>query len=275
MELPLYRSEIAEALWRVTAFGEQTVPPRRAYWWDNRFQTPVGQCVVQATLAGNIVYRDPEGEHRVGAGQLMLFEYGESSAYGLARPSDSSYVCRWINLAGAGLSEHLRALRARHGSIVDLGEQQELIEEMRRLALMARPLATEGLTDVSHAVHRFVMRLFEHVGRRLAQSQTPVQRAIEQLVRTPTRPWSLKEVANSHGISREHLTRVFQETVGQPPAAHLAAARLRRALYLIRQTDLPLRAVAEQAGFASVHTMARQVRRETGRSPSALRGSRD
>lgn len=272
MELPLYRSETTEALWRIVAFGQQTVPPRRAYWWENRARTPVGQCVVQATLAGRAIYRDLSGDHPVGTNQLMLFEFGEPSAYGLVQPEDRPYVCEWLNLAGAGIGEHLRALRGRHGSVIDAGENGALIDELRHLASLARPLTTVGLTDVSHALHHFVMRLYEHADHRLAQSQTPVQRAIEQLVRTPNRPWSLKEVADRHGISREHLTRVFQETVGEPPAAHLAASRLRRALHLIRQTDLPLYAVAEQAGFASVHTMARQVRRETGRAPSALRG---
>lgn len=226
MELPQYRSEAADTLWRITAFGQQTVPPRRAYWWDNRNRAPTGSCVVQASIAGQIVYRDDRERRTVGPGQLMLFAYGEPSAYGLEHPSDQPYACEWLTLTGAGIGEHLLALRRRHGSVIDLDGNGDLLDEMRRLTATARPLTTVGLTDASHAVHHFVMRLYEQADRHLAQSQSPVQQAIEQLVRAPTRPWSLKEVADRHGISREHLTRVFQQTVGQPPAAHLNAARL-------------------------------------------------
>ena len=74
-----------------------------------------------------------------------------------------------------------------------------------------------------------------------------------------------------HGCSREHLARRVAERLGVPPATWLARVRLERALALLRDTALPVAAIARQCGFGSTHTLARRVRAATGRSPRGLR----
>lgn len=254
--------------WRVTGFdARQTLSPRAAYHWDNH-RRPAPAAVAQLTLQGRLHYRDQQGiEHVVGPDRLLLFNHCESTSYFLPAQRTETYRCAWCVLVGAGLVEQVNDVRRRFGSIHD-AKRTGLHHAMRRLLDAAR--APDPLTQ-TEGVHRFVLDLFRLCEEAHLREQTPVRRAVEVIRRDPCRPWSLKQVADDHGCTREHLTRVFTDTVGEPPGAYLAAARLARALELITQSALPLPAVAAQSGYAALHTMARHVRAATGQSPSALR----
>ena len=271
MKLPLYEPAERDALWRVLAHGRQRVPPGRPYWFDNAPRRPAGLVVVQATLEGAMVYREAGGEHTVGPGQVVVFTYGEQSSYGLPVPSRRAYACCWLNFQGAGLREHADALRRQHGPVIDAGLRSPFLTEMDELIESAEPSSTLAGRAMASAVHHLFMHLFELAEQHQQRMLSPAQRAVQQIVRRPTQPWALKELAARHGCSREHLSRVFREQTGRTPAAYLAEARLRRALQLIEQTELPITAVAAQSGYASAHTLTRQVRDATGRSPTALR----
>ncbi len=272
MKLEIHLPE-RETLWRVVQFGQHRVPAGRPYWHENASRVPPGLVVVQATLEGAIVLRDARGDHPAPAGSLLVFQYGDDSAYGKPRPSETAYACRWVCLQGAGLPEHAIAFRQAHGPVIDARANPALLAEHERLIQMADPDQPVTPTDMAHAVHLFMIRLFEHADHRRHARLTPVQRAVEQLVRQPHVPWSIKQVADQHRVSREHLCRVFRQRTGQTPHEYLNRARLDRALHLITQTDLSLRDVARQAGYPAVHTLARQVRRAAGRSPTQLRAN--
>ena len=258
-------------LWRVTAAGRQRVAVGRRYWFDNRSRQPAGSVVVQATLQGRILFRHKEREQTVEAGDLLLFNWGEPSSYGQPTPLAEPYVCEWVQLSGAGLVEHLAVLRRRHGSVLRMGNDTAMLIELCTLAAVAQPLASTGSVDAAHAVHRFVMRLFEFAQQRREQQLAPVERAVEQMLRTPTLPWSLSLWAEQFDCSREHLSRVFRQRIGKPPAEWIAAARLRQAMQLLTTTELSVSAIARQCGYLSVHTLARQVRAATGKAPTAMR----
>ncbi|MFA9476695.1 helix-turn-helix transcriptional regulator [Phycisphaerales bacterium AB-hyl4] len=272
MELDIYQPLDTEVLWRVSTFGRQRVAAGQTYAWDNAARLPVGRVVVQSTLAGTIRYRDAHGEQRVGPGDLMLVTYGESSAYGSSdRPLDEPYACHWACLDGVGLVEHVQAFRKQFGSVIPLGLHHPLLTEVDELIAMARPTAGTSAMDGAAMVYGLIMRLFEHAEQQRMQQLSPVQRAVDFLVREPCRVMSLEAVARRYGCSREHLSRLFHERTQQTPNTYINAAKTRRSLRLLQHTDLPLSEVASQAGFPSVKTMRRHVRTTTGQTPQQTR----
>lgn len=274
MPLPIYELPERGVLWSLYSHGQQRVPPGRTYWWDNRDRHPAGTVVVQVTDEGEAELVDARGRHAAGPGSVMLFAYGEATAYGRPDTAASVYACRWVNLRGAGLVEHIDALRRRHGPVLQWPSAERVAAAMGELVATADPGSPRYVGDVvaaAAAVHAFVIRLFELGHQSLRQASRPVDWAVEQMLRQPVRPWSLKEYADRYGVSREHLSRVFTERTGQPPHAWLAGQRLRAALRLLRETELPIAQVARQAGFSGAHHLARCVRAATGQSPTAQR----
>lgn len=268
------------ALWHVVSCDTtERLPPRAPWWFENHGRGPGGLVVFQVLLAGRCILRTAGGDLPVERGQAFLFAYEEPTAYG--RPADRPEWPGWgddlrtahVAFAGAGLREHWDALRASTGPVVSLGDGTRCAERIARLERRLDRMRADRRA-ASPEVHAFVMSLFDEIEAAAAEGLGPVERAVDELLRAPLVGHALKDVARRHGCTREHLTRVFTERVGLPPARWLRRERLQRALELLRATDLPLATVAAQAGFASPRTLARLVRRDAGSAPGTLRPAR-
>lgn len=82
---------------------------------------------------------------------------------------------------------------------------------------------------------------------------------------------SLEELAAHAGLSKSALSARFNALVGEPPARHLARIRVAEARRLLRTTELPQEAVAQQVGYASVVGMHLAFRSIAGETPGAAR----
>jgi AraC-like DNA-binding protein len=267
------RHMLASPFWKVDAADPcQRVSADGSYWWDNSTRREKS-VVLHYVLEGVLVYVDRHGRKTVDPGWAVMFAHGEHSAYGVPREVGQTLLTAWVVLSGAGTLEHWNLLRRRFGSVFYMGHASPLRRAMRRLDRHLNPASSAELALAATAVNSFVMRLYEHLEDRAGGTKTPVERAVDELIRHPTHPWSLKEVAARWGCSREHLTRVFTERVGAPPAKYLTEARIDKALELLRATSLSLALIAEHSGFGSSHAMARWVRARTGHAPSVVRQS--
>lgn len=78
-------------------------------------------------------------------------------------------------------------------------------------------------------------------------------------------------VAAELGISPSGLRASFARLRGTNPRTALQHVRLRHALGHIRNSTLPLQAIAELTGYDSVSHLSRHVKAATGSAPGALR----
>lgn len=262
-----------DVLWGCSVAGSERYPRGRRYWWDNRRREGRAACV-QASLEGTIDHRWNGRTHLAGPGTLLLFVYGEDSQYGRPEPLDEPYRCAWVQLKGAGVVEHVVAIRRLVGPVIEDEPGQPLIEELHRLSELSRRRDADAPLAVAAATQRLVMSLYESSVRRRRRELSPVERAVERLLSQPLAGESVEQVADRFGVSREHLTRVFRDRTGHPPAKHLTRMRVERALRLLRTTDLAVADVARQVGLGSAAALARHVRRVTGGPPGALRTGR-
>lgn len=81
----------------------------------------------------------------------------------------------------------------------------------------------------------------------------------------------IAEVAAELGISPSGLRASFARLRGTSPRAALQHVRLRHALGHIRNSTLPLQAIADLTGYDSVSHLSRHVKSATGSPPGALR----
>ena len=81
----------------------------------------------------------------------------------------------------------------------------------------------------------------------------------------------IAEVAAELGISPSALRAYFTRVRGTSPRTSLQNVRLRRALAHIRNSTLPLQAIADLTGYDSVSHLSRHIKSATGSAPGALR----
>ncbi|GAB4582420.1 GlxA family transcriptional regulator [Nocardia sp. IFM 10818] len=107
----------------------------------------------------------------------------------------------------------------------------------------------------------------------LAQSD-PLVADFERWVRAHMdRPITIADAARDLGVGERTLQRTVQRTLGTSPVRFVQDLRIEQATHLIRTTDQPLDAIARQVGYEHANTLRVLLRRRTGRTPAALRGS--
>ncbi|MEU5791677.1 AraC family transcriptional regulator [Micromonospora purpureochromogenes] len=95
--------------------------------------------------------------------------------------------------------------------------------------------------------------------------------ALRALHGDPAATWTNDRLAAEAGVSRPTLARRFTVLVGRPPMAYLTWWRLTVAATLLRDTPMPLAAVARQVGYASPYALSHAFARQFGTSPGRYR----
>ncbi len=81
-------------------------------------------------------------------------------------------------------------------------------------------------------------------------------------------PLDLEQLASVAALSKYHFHRLFTETYGVTPAAHLSERRIERAQDLLRATNLTVTEVCMAVGFASLGSFSSKFRDIVGETPS-------
>lgn len=135
---------------------------------------------------------------------------------------------------------------------------KEQAQGIMRQALVAYLTGLVGTSDESdHDRHPLVERTLEHVQEQWADGD---------LV-----PLTLGDLTRAAGVSKTHLTRVFQATLGVSPVEALRHVRLDRAVTLLARTNLPIQEVAEATGFPNPFHFSKVFRALYGTSPRDFR----
>ncbi|WP_319018807.1 GlxA family transcriptional regulator [Microbispora sitophila] len=154
--------------------------------------------------------------------------------------------------AAAGLDLCLHLIRRDHGSAV--------AADAARLSVM--PLEREG-GQAQFIVH-------EHPPVPSGSLLEPVLAWIEDNL---GRDLTLREMAARGGMSERTFSRRFRQQTGTTPLQWLLRARVRRAQYLLENTDHGIERIAAQAGFGSPTAFRERFKRVVGTTPQAYRSS--
>ncbi len=84
-------------------------------------------------------------------------------------------------------------------------------------------------------------------------------------------PVSLDGVARACSMSVSHMHALFQKHFGESPHQYLIQKRLRAAGHLLATTNLPIKAVANEVGYANVENFCRAFGKYFGRTASDYR----
>jgi len=110
------------------------------------------------------------------------------------------------------------------------------------------------------------------------QSGVPVSQPLERVAALARRirensahAWTIDRMAAECGLSGGHLRRLFGTVTGVAPLQFVLQCRMERACYYLRETRLPIGAIASATGYADVFFFSRQFKERMGVSPSAYR----
>ena len=67
------------------------------------------------------------------------------------------------------------------------------------------------------------------------------------------------------------LNRIFLQEMGMTPGSYLQELRIQHALSLLRETELPIKAIASECGMPHASYFCRLIRKVTGFTPADYR----
>ena len=82
---------------------------------------------------------------------------------------------------------------------------------------------------------------------------------------------NVEKVSSLLNVNRSILSRMFSSSQKITIVQYLASCRLKKALYLIKETDTPINQIAELCGYSCHNYFSKVIRRHTGSPPGVLR----
>ena len=95
--------------------------------------------------------------------------------------------------------------------------------------------------------------------------------ALRLMLDKPSHPHSVESLADVAGMSRSSFAAWFSDAYGSGPMQLLRDLRMHLAASLLTQTELPVKRIAELAGFQSRSAFTRTFESATGMSPRSFR----
>lgn len=105
----------------------------------------------------------------------------------------------------------------------------------------------------------------------LAGSATRLQAVCARIEASPGQAWPVERMASEVGVSGSRLHALFRQAFGLSPQAWLSGSRLRWARGRLVDSDAPIAAIAQHAGYSEQSALTRALRREWGMTPADYR----
>jgi AraC-like DNA-binding protein len=154
--------------------------------------------------------------------------------------------------------------------MVDVAEEKQgevlgLLKKIVGEYTMDRPISPENLNRLILLVHD----LKAHEG---AEGNGSLVSRVKRIVRAAyTEPLRASAIAAQVGVSPEHLSRKFHKATGETLAGYITVCRLRSALAMLQNTALPIKQIAIECGFRSVHYLSNRFRKYYACTPGEVR----
>ncbi|MDY4443545.1 MAG: AraC family transcriptional regulator [Butyricicoccus sp.] len=218
---------------------------------------------------GSIHLRYRDRDYVASAGDILLFDCAVPHRY-TADPYAEFY---WVHFSGANSLEMYHFLTRENGSVLyHAPHTQKAAIQLRNLV---RQFSTNQLirdSEHSRLLYNTMCYLMENSGLETALPEnSPTQQAVKYIQSHLGEDLSLKRLSAEVHLSPSHLIRVFRSNLHYSPHEYIVRMRLDRAKYLLKSTDMPIKAIAAEVGYGTESSFTGAFTEKIGVSPRKFR----
>lgn len=210
-------------------------------------------------------------------GQFILMEPGVRHRY---RSTCAPYINDWVHfdIADAQGKRFMDELRIARNVPVPLADSRAVDSAVKALeALEAFPpqwqhaIADAHLTALLSQLSRSPAPSFTGTGETAHRYHAAFSALRAELYRMPRQGTSVQALAGRAGLSASRFHHLYRQLFGRTVGEDIAAGRLQRAKYLLKNSAAPLGVIAEGSGYTNETHLCRQFRRHMGMTPGQYR----
>ena len=101
----------------------------------------------------------------------------------------------------------------------------------------------------------------------------PVRRALSLISQEPAIYSDIGALTRKVGVSRAHLYRMFEDSIGIPPKLYANAVRIERAISIVSQPDAKMMSISDDLGFSAPAHFSRFFHDHAGSYPTTWRSA--
>ncbi|MDQ6418456.1 response regulator [Paenibacillus sp. LHD-117] len=148
-------------------------------------------------------------------------------------------------------------------------ENSVSVEELRHVAIPDGILSGEELSEFLKA--KFVVALDSLVQQRKFKTKLNLEEVRRHIDSRFQEPVALEELAHRFYVSKEYLSKAFKLEYGRNVTDYVLHLRMEKAMEWLADEQIPIKSVAEMAGYEDVSYFYRVFKKHFGMSPGEMR----
>ena len=248
------------------------------YYSDGRIRAVHDYCYFCYSLSGTGTFWNEQGVSAVPAGWGFLLEINDPRTGYRGEPNRET-PWEFLAFEFTGLAAHalVRDLTVRYGALFALGAQSPIVQRLQSYANKHYAVVHPHAVDAAEMVIELLLALAAsaRAEKEPDAAQDLVKRAMQMIEEYGEAAFSVTELAQRLGVSRERLARVFRLRLNLSPHQLIQERKIRRACFLLKDTDMPIKQIAAQLGYTDYTNFIRAFRQVMQMTPHEfyLRGS--
>ncbi len=251
---------------------------RESYDWNGLQRGNSEFALLQVTLSGEGRLRFEDRNYTVLPGTAMILHFPHDNRYWL--PEDGNWQFYYICLNGMEVLHHWRRFVRQAGPLLKLDPHSPTVQKGLDICRKCQADAIPSAWEASALAYGLVMSLAADVESRLQQeARNTIGLAAERRLQAARacaesrfrEPIGVADLVSASGFSRSHFSRMFHARFGLSPQEFLTGLRLRHAVKLLLESDVPIAEIAILCGFSDANYFSRVFRSVHGITPGAYR----
>ena len=221
-------------------------------------------------LSGTLRYTQDGVTESVAPGEVYLMHPGADVVFH-TRGGESFHRLR-LMICGTLVRELDLQLHLTGCNCFRLSDPGPFLARIRTIAERMEQHRAEDAPEISSMVYRLIAGFAAECGNsRIDTLPDPLARILREMRENFSIGFTIRELAEEHGMEVHQLMRLFQRHFGVSPLEYRNKLRMEAAGRLVAHSSLPMKEIAERLGYRSPLYFSTAFRRTFGLSPSRYR----
>ena len=242
---------------------------RGNYLWDGLKRGNVEFILWQYTISGAGALRFEDKNFILHPGQAMLLKIPHNHSYEVCRQA-KEWEFLFIIMRGSECLRIGEEIIERGGPVSNFYSSSNVLETAEKII---RHSSERDSCEMSALAYSFMMNLGAEIlinSNRTVKSE-PLKLAKKYTLENFGNNINVSDLASVANMSYSHFVREFTLNFGISPGAYILQLQLEKAVNLLQNSNLSIKEIAGQCGFASSSYFCRSFSHKFNSSPGSLR----